>query len=205
MIATQFIQVLINAKQSERFMNYVFQKKPWCFLVECHKVNQLVDMGSLAHNFRCSAYYSSQWKNNSKIELCLKNIMNCSHKPQPSKIIIHESLILQTITGPPFVWQYHLLLLCLFLNHVSVIIDSTIVIDCPVNTNALAIKIICYVFPISRVSSLTQVCLHFSVLLTSEKPEALASTFLCLTHSCNSFPTFHFYLDSCQYPFTLPF
>lgn len=26
MIATQFIQVLINAKQSERFMNYVFQE-----------------------------------------------------------------------------------------------------------------------------------------------------------------------------------
>lgn len=171
----------------------MYFKRIWCFLVECHKVNQLVDMGSLGHNFSCSAYYSSRWKNNSKIELCLKYIMNCSHKPQPSKIIIHESLILQTITGPPFVWQYHLLLLCLFLNRISVIIDSTIGIDCPVNTNALAIKTTCYVFPTSVCSSLSQVRLHFSVMLTFEKPEGLASTCLCLTHSCNYFLNFHFH------------
>lgn len=183
----------------------MYFKKTWCFLVECHKVNQLVDMGPLGHNFRCNAYYSSRQKNNIKIELCLKHIMNCSHKPQPSEIIIHESLILQTITRPPLVWQYHLLLLCLFLNHVSVVIDSTIVIDCPVNTNALAIKTTCYVFPTSGVSSLPQVCLHFSVMLTSEKPEGLTSIFLCLAHSHNYFPTFHFYVYSCQQPFTLPF
>lgn len=172
----------------------MYFKKTQSFLVECHKVNQLVDMDSLGHNFTCSAYYSSRWKNNSKIELCLKYIMNCSHKPQTSKIIIHESLILQTITGSPFVWEYHLLLLCLFLNHVSVIIDSTIVTDCPVNTQALAIKTTCYVLPISAVSSLSQVCLHFSVMLAFEKHEGLDSTFLCLSHSCNYFPTFCFYL-----------
>lgn len=178
MIATQFIQVLIKAKQSERFTNYVFQKKTQCFLVECHKVNQLVDMDFLGHNFTCSAYYSSRWKNNSKIELCLKYIMNCSHKPQLSKSIIHESLMLQTITGSPFVWEYHLLLLCPFLNHISVIIDSTIVIDCPVNTKALAIKTTGYILPTSVVSSLSPVCLHFSVMLTFEKPEGLDFTYV---------------------------
>jgi hypothetical protein len=32
MTETQFIQVLINAKQSERLMNYVLQKNPSAFL-----------------------------------------------------------------------------------------------------------------------------------------------------------------------------
>lgn len=159
---------------NERGSWITYFKRTWCFLVECHKVNQLVDMGSLGHNFSCSAYYSSWWKNNSKIELCLKYIMNCSHEPQSSKIIIHERWILQAITGPSFVWQYHLLLLCLFHNHFSVIIDSTIVIDCPVNTSALAIKTTCYVFPTSGFSSLSQVSLHFSVMLTFKNPRALS-------------------------------
>lgn len=114
MIATQFIQVLINAN-NQRASWIMYPNRSRCFLVECHKVNQLVDMGSPGHNFSCS----SRWKNNSKIEPCLKYIMNCSHKPQPSKIIIHETGILQTITGPPFVWQYHLPLFCLCVHHVS--------------------------------------------------------------------------------------
>lgn len=133
---------MLNNQSGSWIMNY---KRAWCFLVECHKVNQLVYMDSLRQNFSCSAYYSSWWKND-KIEFCLKYIMNCSHELQPSKVIIHESLMLQTITGSPFVCQYCFLLLCLFLNHISEIIDSTIVIDCSVNTNALAIKTTCYVY-----------------------------------------------------------
>lgn len=100
--------------------------------------------------------------------------------------------MLQTMTRPLFAWQYHFWLLCLFLTHVLVIIDSTNVIVCPVNTNALAIKTTCFVFPTSGFSNVSQVCLHFSVMLTFEKVEVLASTFLCLTHSSNYFSIFIF-------------
>lgn len=54
--------------------------------------------------------------------------MNCSHKLQPSEVIIFYSLMQQTILRPPFAAFYP----------VSVIIDRTIVMACTANTAALA-------------------------------------------------------------------
>lgn len=71
--------------------------------------------------------------------------MNCSHKLQPSKVIIFYSLMQQTIIWPPFGWLHQALYTIFY--HVSVIIDRTIVMACTVNISALAIETVCYIFP----------------------------------------------------------
>lgn len=72
--------------------------------------------------------------------------MNCSHKLQPSKVIIFYSLMQQTIIGPPFGWLHQAMYTIFY--HVSVIIDRTIVMDCSVNTSALAIETVCNILPV---------------------------------------------------------
>lgn len=72
--------------------------------------------------------------------------MNCSHKVQPSKVIIFYSLMQQTITGLPFGWKHQAIHTIFY--HVSVIIDRTIVMDCSLNATALAIETVCYILPV---------------------------------------------------------